>query len=382
MPPRPVWWHQLQSSKQEALLAVDLYNRSGHERHLEAFIVHMTIAWTKLLQAVYERDGSDVYLRDKRGRRQRGKDAAWLTKPLHRLMEEQFGVSDPRRVNLDFFIGLRNRIEHRHDQDVAALVGGTTQALVLNYERTLVAHFDVGEGLAGSLHFPLFLSTITEDAVQAIKQVRARLPKAVLDYVQDFDAGLDPDVARDQAYEFRIALIPQTGPKSEADVAMTFVRLDELDDDQRAMVEQALTIVREKQIPVSDLGALLPRQVCDRVQDAIRVRFNYSYHHPRACRHYEIQPSVGSEHPERTKGEFCRWNAAFGRYVYTEAWVGFLSRRLRDPAEFRLATGTSPVTIHTPRPPAVGQGAAAGTLRRGEPGSDEVSNYPLGLGER
>jgi hypothetical protein len=40
---RPQWWHRLQASKGEVRLAVDLYNRSGHERHLEAFIIHMTL---------------------------------------------------------------------------------------------------------------------------------------------------------------------------------------------------------------------------------------------------------------------------------------------------------------------------------------------------
>lgn len=51
MAPRPRWWHQLQSSKNEARLAIDLYNRSGSERQLEAFIVHMSMAWLRLMQA-------------------------------------------------------------------------------------------------------------------------------------------------------------------------------------------------------------------------------------------------------------------------------------------------------------------------------------------
>ena len=42
---RPHWWHHLQASKQEALLAVDLYNQSRRERRLEAFVVHMHMAW-------------------------------------------------------------------------------------------------------------------------------------------------------------------------------------------------------------------------------------------------------------------------------------------------------------------------------------------------
>ena len=35
--------HRLQASNGEVRLAVDLYNRSGHERQLEAFIIHMTL---------------------------------------------------------------------------------------------------------------------------------------------------------------------------------------------------------------------------------------------------------------------------------------------------------------------------------------------------
>jgi hypothetical protein len=65
--PRPRWWHQLQASKGEARLAVDLYNRTGTERRLEAFVVHMTLAWLKALQARWERDGLDLYQRDERG---------------------------------------------------------------------------------------------------------------------------------------------------------------------------------------------------------------------------------------------------------------------------------------------------------------------------
>jgi Protein of unknown function (DUF3644) len=344
MAPRPRWWHQLQASKQEVTLAVDLYNRSGQERQLEAFIVHMVIGWTKLLQARYERDKLDLFIRGKGGRRQRGRDREWLTKPLHQLMEEQFAANDPIRVNLDFMIGLRNKIEHRHDRDTAVLVAGKTQAFILNYERSLVGYFGAADGLADSLRFPLFISAITDDAVEAIKQVRARLPKAVLNYVQDFDAALDPDLSRDQAYEFRITLIPQTGPKSEADIAMTFVRLGDLDEEQREEIERALTIVREKQVLVADLGTLLPKKVAERVESAIGVRFSHSHNH-KSCLYYEVHPPTGSEHPERTKGEFCRWNSAFRRYVYTEAWIRFLSRRLQDAAEFERATGSRPVRL-------------------------------------
>lgn len=40
MAARRRYWYQLQASKGEARLAVDLHNRSGDEPRLEAFIVH------------------------------------------------------------------------------------------------------------------------------------------------------------------------------------------------------------------------------------------------------------------------------------------------------------------------------------------------------
>jgi hypothetical protein len=207
MASRPRWWHQLQASKDEAILAVDLYNRSAQQRQLEAFVVHMCLAWLKLLQAKAMRDGGDIFVRDNGGRRRRTADGDWLTKPMRVLMDELFVQADPVR-------------------------------LLVNYEKTLVTFFDANEGLSDELRFPLFVSTITDDAVEMIKAVRRRVPKAVLDYVQDFDAALDPDLVADQRYEFRIYLVPMTGPKTSADVAMSFVRLDELEPPQVALMER------------------------------------------------------------------------------------------------------------------------------------------------
>jgi hypothetical protein len=343
VPARRRYWYQLQASKAEARLAVDLHNRSGENRRLEAFIVHMSMAWLKLLQACYDQDEreKDLYLRGTNGRRQRTAEGDWLMKPLQRLLSEAYSDTDPTRRNVEFFLGLRHKIEHRHDRDVAILVAGKAQAIVLNYERELVRMFGVGEGLSDELRFPIFLSTITDDAVESLKTVRARTSRAIVDYIQDFDAALEPGIASSDAYDFRVVLIPQLGPKSEADVAMTFVRLDELEPDQRAGVENAMTIIREKQVPVSNLGALKPGQVATEVQQQLELRFSTS-DHTRCWQHYGVRPAQGAEHPERTKSEFCRWDEAFEQYTYTKTWIAYLVRRLGEPAEHSAVLGREP----------------------------------------
>lgn len=333
--PRPRWWHLLQASKNEATLAVDLYNRSGKERQLQAFIVHMALAWLKLLQARAQRDGDDLYIRNARGQRIRAKDGEWLHKPLSTLAEEFFKSPDARHVNLTFFIGLRNQIEHRHEGDIAALVAGRTQALLLNYETTLVELFGSGESLSNQLRFPLFLSSITDSAVLALKKVRERVPKGIVEWVQDFDSTLNPDLVADQKFDFRIYIMPYTGPKTDADAAMSFVRPEDLTDDQREMMNQVLTIIRDRQVPVSDLGGLLPNQVAKRVAAAIGRPFAPSTHHVRAWRYYGARPESAAADPTRTKQDFCHWNPAFRQYVYTESWVNFLIRKLSDEETYQ-----------------------------------------------
>lgn len=341
MPPRPRWWHMLQAAKNEARLAVDLYNRQGNERQLEAFIVHMSLAWLKLMQAHTERIGNDLYVRDSRGRRVRSEDGDWQYKAARQLRRELFADNDPRRVNIEFFNGLRNRVEHRHENNIAAIVAGRTQAHLLNFEQTLVEWFGAEEALAEELRFPLFVSSITQDAVSAVKQVRSQVPAAVLEWIQDFDASIAPDVAQDQAFDFRVYLIPHKGSKTEADAAMTYVNAGDLTDEQNAVVDQVRSIIKEKQIPVVDLGNLLPGQVVEQVAEALEWPFTM-HTHTQCWRHFRVRPGSGASDPADTRADFCRWNVAFQQYVYTQAWVRFLIRKLGDRATYTEVTGHAP----------------------------------------
>ena len=225
----------------------------------------MSMGWLKLFQAHAEDIGHDIFIRNDRGHRVRSEDGDWSHKGLRSLAKELFAANDPRLVNIEFFQGLRNKIEHRHDGNIATLVAGRIQAHVLNYEESLVEFFGAGEALCDELRFPVFLSSLTTDATAALKAVRSQVPKGVLEWIQDFDADVDPAVAADQRFDFRIYLIPYTGPKTEADVAMTFVNSKDLTPEQNAVMDQARTIIREKRVPVADLGALLPSQVVGRV---------------------------------------------------------------------------------------------------------------------
>ena len=140
MAPPPRYMQMVDASRDEAQLAVRLYNDPSEARSFEGFVVHMHLAWLYLLHAELTRAGVDFRYWRTEGRTRRlvridGEPKRWdlATCVLHRWPDEK----DPVRANLVFFVRLRNKIEHRYARQQEALtaaVGGQAQALLLNYE--------------------------------------------------------------------------------------------------------------------------------------------------------------------------------------------------------------------------------------------------------
>lgn len=327
---RPGWWYQLRASKHEALLALDLYNRSTGERRLQAFVVHMQIAWLYLLHARFERDGVDYWYRDRAGRRQRVDGAEFKRWDLARSIRNDYDEWSPVRLNVEFFIGLRNRIEHRYAELLEHLVVGKCQALVLNYEDVLEGYFGTSEGLRDVLRFPLFVGHLTDGAIQAIKDSYTRLPRRLTSYIRDFESGLPEESASDYRYDFRVTLIPQTGAKSEADAAITFVRPEGLTDDQRAQLRDIQAIIRNRLVPTANLGWMRPKDVCRVINEETGLNWSPSSDHARAWRRHRVRPPPGYSTPEETDPRYCAYDTAHADYVYSRAWVEKLVREIRE----------------------------------------------------
>lgn len=212
--------------------------------------------------------------------------------------------------------------------------------------------FGFGESVADELRFPLFVSSITGDAVDALKAVTKRVPKGLREWIRDYDQSLNPTVTQSQTYDFRVYLIPHTGPKSTADAAMTFVNPADLEEDQKAVVEQVQTIIQEKKIPVSNLDMLKAGDVARQVSAQLGVEFSVAKHHTKAWKYYKIRPTSSDPNPAKTRQEFCIYDTTFKQYVYTAAWVKYLTRNLKDPNTFELVTGHAPELLSAPHAPA------------------------------
>jgi hypothetical protein len=325
-------WHSVQASKAEALVAVDFYNSSGQTRSFDGFVVHMHLAWLYLLHAEFARDQIDYRYWDSAHRRLVRVDGEPKTWELAQCVKRRWpSDTDPVRANLDFFIGLRNKIEHRYEEGVALSVAGHSQALLMNYEAELVDQFGIVEGLADRLRFPVFLSSLTDDGVTALKKLRGSIPARASRYIRDFHDRLGDDVVGDNRFEFSLYLIPHVGPKSQADLAVTFVEEKDLTRDEldalAALGQAGVIATRTKKVPVQNIGRFLPAAVVAKVKSAV-PQFSMS-DHVWMWRHFRVRPAAGAPDPTRTDSRYCIYDEPVKTYLYTDAWVKKVIREAR-----------------------------------------------------
>jgi hypothetical protein len=322
---RALWKSTLEASQQEAQLAADLYNQSGHAgRRLEGFFVHMHLAWLYLFTAKYQKGHVPYFYRLPSGRYERvdGERKTW---DLARFVREAWPSNDPVRRNLELTIALRNKIEHRFAEALAIATAGYAQSLLLNYEAELTGAFGAEYSLGSDLRFPVFVGVLSKDGAVRLAAAQLSVPKATKRFIAAFQADLTLAVREDLRYEFRIHLIPKMGTKTDADVAMTFVRSDELSDEQRMALADightGTVVVRERIRDVANADKMKPTEASRRIQDRIPFKFSVHSHFPRAWKRLSARPSGKTDHPERTNADFCVYDRPHDDYLYTEAFV-------------------------------------------------------------
>jgi hypothetical protein len=345
------WVSTLRTSLAEAALAVRLYNDSSEPRAFEAFVIHMHVAWLYVLHARFERDSTDVRYRNTQDPKQfvliDGEPKRW---ELARCASERWpDEKNPVRLNLEFFIALRNKLEHRHDRSDASLalaVSGHSQALLLNYENEVTSTFGQEFSLATILRFPVFIGTFTAEGEAALRKLRSELPPELGTFIANFHSGLEADLEDDPRFELRMRVVLEKVNRDADALSMQFTRWDDMSDVEResvlAMGRRGQTVVREQQRSVVGLGLIRAQECERRVNQAIPFIFN-SHHFLRAWQIKQIRPLRDSATPERTDERYCVYDALSNSYGYTEAWIAWLIAQCSTAEGFHSVTGRAPV---------------------------------------
>jgi hypothetical protein len=332
----------IEKCQSSALAAVDAYNRPGQRFRTPQFVILIIIASTAAFHAVFYRRGRRPWFRRPgvgvRYVRVDGEPKHW---DLTECLRQYFGDRQPpERKNLEFLIGLRNKIEHRHIPELDPALYGECQAAVLNLESLLVKEFGQRYALAEQLAVSLqFSQILPEEKLKAAKALASANAQTIREYVERFRGGLPGPVLNSMKYSFSVFLVPKVANRAGmADVAVQFVKVDEASPEELDRVEKINVLIREKHIPIANLGLFKPSEVVAQLRPRIPHPVNLHLH-TCAWRYYNVRPPSGDPHPERTTAEYCLYDQTHEDYVYTQAWVEKLARELVDPAQYARVIG-------------------------------------------
>ncbi len=253
--------------------------------------------------------------------------------------------NSPVRKNLEFFIGLRNKIEHRFLPDLDPDIFGECQAMLINFETLLSEEFGAKQSVGADFPFALQFSRITQPEQQKAMRTATRVQlKSVREFVEKFRSSLSDDVSSDQAYSYKVFLIPKVGTHAKSsDVAIEFVKYDSAKPEEMKQYERLVAMIKPKQVSVTNLGGLKASEVVRQVAVRLGKRFTQNMH-VKCWKLFNTRPSAKSATPEVCDNRYCYYDALHKDYVYVPAWVDFLAEKLGDAATYDLIVhGVSPL---------------------------------------
>jgi hypothetical protein len=335
----------LQKSRESALLAVDIYNKPATQFRSYGYIVLMNIAWTSLLHAIFEKKRITYYYKDTVID---GEFKAWdISKCIQRYYKE---VDSPVRKNLEFFIELRNKIEHRFLPALDLAILGECQSFLINYEKLLVECFGGEYSISTSLAIPLQLLSVNPTwKTKVLKELQAKQYQIVKNYIDTYRAALDNTTLNDPEYSFRVFLIPKIGNHEQSsEIAIEFIKFDPDHPDEMEKHKHEVTLIRETtvRIPIVNLGMFKSGEVTKRVNDAINRKLHAASHHAKCWRYFNVRPEKNSKNPDKTNRKYCHWDEPHKDYVYTQEWIDLLISELSNPQKRLTILGKEPKLLN------------------------------------
>lgn len=334
----------LQKARESAILAVEVYNKPAISFKSGAYITLMVVAWTALFHAIFFRRKQRPYYR-KPNRRYIRVDGDYKHWELGECLQKYYGddTMNPVRKNLEFFIPLRNKIEHRSLPELDPSIFGECQAMLLNFDELLKKEFGTRYCIHQCLSFALQLYPSSENLTEAVR--RNRDAKAAAEFVEKYRSCITADVLQSGQYSFKAFLIQVANHQSKDALAIQFIQYDRLTDEEKKNIGRFVTLVKYKQPPVANADTMRAGDVAKRVQNALgnpkivrgkKAVDKYSVTwHTRCWQHFKVRPPSGDAQPELTEGKYCIYDKRHNDYGYTDEWVKFLITKFKDEKAYK-----------------------------------------------
>ena len=322
----------LESSLNSAITAVETYNRPNTNFRIENYIILMIIAWTKLFHAYFQATiGSRYFYKENRNYKIiDGERKAWELKECIKKYQNYSNnlLSDAIVANLHFFIGIRNKIEHRHwsSSELDITLFGECQSLLFNYENLVVSLFGEGYSINTCLAYSLQFSQLRSQ--NQITSQKTLLSKDMLDikkYIDKYRTDLPQAIYDSQEFSIKLLQIPKVSNTNRSDLSIEFVNWSELDEKDKENYRKVTTIIKDKIVKqkVANVNLLKPSHVISEIQRRTKVKISQNLH----CmlwKAFSVRPSKDSDDKFNTNDKYCIYDEPHNDYLYTEEWVCFL----------------------------------------------------------
>lgn len=334
----------LEKSRDSSMLAVEMYNKPAIKFKSGGYIVLMVIAWTSLFHAIFFMKKVKPYYRKNGTKNFEKKDGDYCFWNLQRCVKEYFktDTENPIRKNIEFFIPLRNKIEHKSLPELDADLFAECQSFLLNYDSFLVKEFSEKYCIRESLSFSLQLFPSNKNLSSAIKENKEA--QKIKEFIDNYRSSLSTDILESGTYSFKAFLVQVSNHKSKDALPIQFYRYDTLSEEEKRNVNRVAAIVKIQERPVNHSGLMLPKEVVKKVQMGLgnpqlnkngkqTNKFKMDIH-TRCWKKYQVRPNNNSATPANTKSEYCIYNSLSKNYGYTQKWVDFLIAEMRDEEKY------------------------------------------------
>jgi hypothetical protein len=245
---------------------------------------------------------------------------------------------------VEFWLGLRNQVAHRHLPSLDVLIIPQAQAGLLNFENVLAQAFGSDFVLGEALSIPLQLSGFRDPGVLAsVKRLQSALPLDVQTFLSDMTKD-DPDLAADPTFMLRVAFVPAVPASGRnPDAVAYFVKPGEVPDDLAELINQHAVVPKVTRPPRPNLSA---KQVIAAVCDQIPWRFTTTMH-TKVSRTLKVRPKTSGEDQSVTDLQYCEYVPAAKLHLYNQAWIDRLVDALQTEDGFRTTLGVDPIARPT-----------------------------------
>lgn len=234
----------LRKSKENMLLALELYNRPSLENRMDAFVMCFCTAWDQLLKAIIieSKDENAIFRKEKKGRIKE-------TISLRNAIDEVFSKNDKVRKNLEEIVFFRDQAVHLLMPEIQGVASRLFQSGVLNYssrfeeftEQSFLNSSHTGMiSLVGDFKYPP-ISVMENTYGETAKDILA-LAESLTEDIQSSD-----DI--EFAIPLNVKLVFAKDPEAEGQQSITLVKAEEGMEGLKKALVVSKTIDREKSHP-------------------------------------------------------------------------------------------------------------------------------------